>query len=173
MFKLKFILLIIFLQLSIHTYSQNSFNVTVHQDTKFIFIGDEIGNHRGTINILLKVELPLIEFSKSHVFIFPSYEYAGLHGGTFTRYSLGVGYTHNDVYFKKLNLGLYLDSGAIFRMQKKSPSFGLGVEVSYRLTKRFSLSYVHQMMERTDLKLIYNEDSFVRNSSFMGFKIHL
>ena len=58
-------------------------------------------------------------------------------------------------------------------MQKKSPSFGLGVEVSYRLTKRFSLSYVHQMMERTDLKLMYNEDSFVRNSSLMGFKIHL
>ena len=172
MFKNKFILLITFILFGIQAYGQDSFNITVHHDTRFIFVGDDRGNHRGTVNILLKGELPVIKFSKSHIFISPTYEYAGLHGGVMRRYSIGVGYTHESVYFKNLNLGMYLDTGAIFRMQKKSPSFGLGIEVSYRLTKRFSLSYLHQMMERSDLKLMYNEDSYVRNSSFMGFKIH-
>jgi len=156
-----------------YSMSDNSFDITIHHDTKFLFTGDERGNHVGTFDLALKIEIPFIKFAKSYISIFPSYEYADLHGGVFRRYAVGVGYIHKGVYFKNLNLGVFPDFGRIYRQNKLTPSFGLGIEVSYRLTKRFSLSYLHQILERTDLKLLYNDDSYVRNSSFMGFKIHL
>lgn len=181
--KTRLLFIIFLLTINTVCFSQNnwnnysnhddSFEISIHQDTKFVFTGDDLGNHAGTIDIIIKVEIPLIKFSRSHVLIFPSYEYAGLHGGAYRRYSVGVGYVYKDIYFKNLNAGIFPDIGRIFRFNKIVPSFGLGLEVSYRLTKRFSLSYLHQILERTDLKLMYNEEDFIRHSSFIGFKIHL
>lgn len=110
---MKILLLILCVLYIIPTTGQESFNVTIHQDTKLVFIGDNRGNHRGTIDILVKVQIPLVKFPKGYVFIFPSYEYAELLGGTFRRYAVGVGYTIKDVYFKNFNIGLFPSIGNI------------------------------------------------------------
>lgn len=170
---MKILLLIICLFFFLPATAQESFNISIHQDTKLIFVGDNRGNHRGTIDVTVKAEIPLVNFPKSYIFIFPSYEYAELLGGTFRRYAVGVGYTIKGVYFKNFNIGLFPSIGYVYRENTASLSFGFGIDISYRLTKRFSLSYVHQIIERTDLKLIYNENSYTRSSSFVGFKIHL
>ena len=170
--KTKLLLVFLLFCKSTLSYSQKHFDLTVHQDTKFIFVGDKRGNNVGTVDILLKIEVPVIKFPKSYITVFPSYEYANLNGGTFKRYSVGAGYIFKGVYFKNINIGLFSDFGFITRNSKSGSSFGFNTEISYKLTRRVSLSYVHQITERSDLKFLYNDDSYIKPSSLMGFKVH-
>jgi hypothetical protein len=69
--KTKLLFIIFLLTLNTICFSQsnwnnfsthdNSFDVTVHQDTRFILIGDDRGNETGTIDIILKVEIPIFK----------------------------------------------------------------------------------------------------------------
>ena len=169
--NIKLMLLILFVK-SISGFSQDSFTLAIHQDTRFLYSGDIRGNHKGTLDILIKAEIPIIKLKKSYFVVFPSFEYAALHSSEMSRYSVGVGYIQKEIYFKNLNLGIFTDLGRIYRENKSSRSYGLNFEVSYRLTKRLSASIVHQILERTDLKLLYNDGRYTRNSSFIGFKVH-
>ena len=73
-------------------FSQDSFNVSIHHDTKLLLFGDDRGNHAGTINLLAKVEIPIVKFSNSYVIAYPAFEYAALHYTPLKRYFVGVGY---------------------------------------------------------------------------------
>ncbi|WP_298882340.1 hypothetical protein [uncultured Polaribacter sp.] len=172
MVKLKLILLILFLTFGFEIFCQNSIDLSIHQDTKFIFVGDDRGNHRGTLDIIIKLEVPLKRFSKSQISIFPLFEHAALHSGSLQRYAIGASYVYKDFFIKKINLGLYPNYGFITRFNDTNSSAGIDIDISYRLTKRVSISYVHQIIERTDLKTTYNESDYIRNSSFLGFKVH-
>ena len=176
--KLKKIILLLLLSVNSFIFSQNSFDLTVHHDTRFLFMGDDRGNHVGTVNIVVKLEIPIIKFAKSYIHFFPSLEYADLHNGpnldssTYLRYAVGVGFIRNDLFLKKLNVGISPNIGYIIRENKGASSFGLSAEISYRLTKRFSLSYIHQILERSDITFLYNDTSNIRNSALLGFKVH-
>ena len=172
-----FFLLFIFKSISV--FSQDSFALTIHQDTRFLFVGDDRGNHVGTLNILVKFEIPIIKFPKSYIHFFPSFEYADLHqgssnshGSNLRRYAAGLGFIRKDLFFKKLNVGISPNIGYILRENKGASSLGLNAEISYRLTKRFSLSYIHQILERSDLTFLYNDTSNIKNSALLGFKVH-
>ncbi|WP_439127990.1 hypothetical protein [Polaribacter sp.] len=165
------ILFLLLLKISIF-FSQETISISIHHDTKFLFIGDERGNHAGTTDILIKLEFPVKKFKKAYLTVFPSFEFADLHSGALKRYSLGAGYTQKDIFLKKLYLGVYGDYGFIKRMGYNTNSFGLHFELFYRINNRFSLSYIHQIIERSDLKNLYNETNYFKPSSFVGFKIH-
>lgn len=170
--KLKVLILFLLLLKTTLFFSQEPISIAFHHDTKFLFIGDERGNHAGTIDILIKLEFPVKNFKKAYLTVFPSFEFADLHTGSLKRYSLGAGFIQKDIFLKKLYLGVYADYGFIERMENSTSSFGLHFEIFYKISNRFSLSYIHQIIERTDLKILYNESNYIRPSSFVGFKIH-
>jgi len=170
--KPKLFLLFLCIINSTISFSQKSFDIDVHHDTKFIFSGDERGNNTGTTDIIIKFEVPFKRFPKSYLTVFPSFEYANLNTGSLKRYAVGVGYFYTDVFFKRLNMGVLPNYGFIKRFNNTTGSFGVDIEISYRIAKRVSLSYVHQIIERTDLKVTYNETKYIKPSSFMGFKVH-
>ena len=154
-------------------YGQKRLDLSFHHDTKFLFTGDNRGNHAGTLAIIAKVEIPVKKFSNSYIIAFPSFEYTGLHSGASRRYAIGVGYVQKNVFLKNLNFGAYPDYGFINRMGNSTGSFGLSIEAFYKITDWFSLSYIHQIVERSDLVILYNETSYIRPSSFVGFKFHI
>ena len=148
-------------------------HVSMHQDTKFLFIGDDRGNGPGTVDFLLKVEFRILQFRSGYVTIYPNYEYADLVGGRLNRYTFGIGYIKERVFTKNLNVGVYPDYGAIQRNGFITGSFGINIELFYKITKRFSLSYMHQTVQRSDFIPLYNDAAHIHVSSFVGFKIHL
>lgn len=170
--KLQFILFFLLLTKSTLFFSQDTFDLSVHHDTKFFFIGDDRGNHAGTLDLLVKVEIPIVKFLKSYIVVYPLLEHVNLHTGALKRYALGFGYIRENLFLKKLNAGVFPNFGAINRFGTTTTSFGIDFEISYQLFKRLSISYIHQIVERTDLKHKYNESSFIRPSSFLGFKVH-
>ena len=176
--KLAF-LIVLFIFKSISVFSQDTFDLTVHHDTRFLFVGDDRGNHSGTLNIIVNLEIPIIKLPTSYIHFFPSLEYAELHMGTtnshrsiYRRYAIGAGFVRKDLFIKKLNVGISPHIGYILRENKGASSLGLNTEISYRLTKRFSLSYIHQILERSDLTFLYNDTSNIKNSALLGFKLH-
>lgn len=167
----KISMLLLFLNMSAFVFSQKTLDITIHQDTKFLFTGDERGNSPGTIDVLMKVEVPIKRFEKTTLTVYPSFEYADLSSGVLKRYAMGVGYIFNDLILKSISLGVHADYGVINRMQDNTGSFGLNFEVFYKINRFIALSYVHQITERTDLKNLYRETDYVRPSSFVGFRL--
>ena len=170
--KLQYILLLLLFTKSTLFFSQDTFDLAVHHDTKFFFIGDERGNKAGTLDLLVKIEIPIVKFLKSYIVVYPLLEHVNLHTGSLKRYALGFGYIRENLFLKKLNVGLFPNFGTIKRFDNTTTSFGFDFEISYQLLKRLSISYIHQIVERTDLKFKYNESSYIRPSSFLGFKVH-
>ena len=174
--KLKKVLLILFLiifGLNLNGQNLKGIDISIHQDTKFTFVGDERGNTAFTLDALIHVEIPIYRFSKSYLTLYPSIEYADLKGGILRRYSFGFGYVIEDIYLKKLNLSIHPNYGFINRLGNNTNSAGINFEVYYKLTEWFSLSYIHQITERTDLTALYNDNDTIRNSSFIGIIFHL
>lgn len=163
---------IIFIFISTVTYSQKRFNLSIHHDTKFLFIGDNLGNSAGTLDLIAKIEIPIKNFSNSYIIAYPSFEYVDLHSGSSRRYAIGSGYIQKNVFLNNLNLGALLDYGFINRLGNSTSSFGLSIEAFYKVTSWLSLSYIHQIIERSDLVILYNEIYYIRPSSFAGFKFH-
>jgi hypothetical protein len=129
---------------------QSDLSLSVHQDLRLLFVGDERGNEIGPLDILIKFEIPLIQYSKSYITVFPLLEYSDLYTGSLKRYAVGLGYFYKDVFIKKLNMGVLPNYGIISRFNSTTGSYGTDIEISYRIAKRVSLSYVHQIIERTD-----------------------
>ena len=163
-------MLLLFLNISTIVFSQKTLDITIHQDTKFLFTGDERGNKAGTTDLLMKVEVPIKRFEKTTLTVYPSFEYADLHSGVLKRYAFGVGYLIKNIIAKQISFGFHADYGVINRMQQNTGSFGFNIEAFYRINNTISLSYLHQVTERTDLKNLYNETDFIRPSSFVGLR---
>lgn len=170
--KLQFILFFLLLTKSTLFFSQDTFNVSIHHDTKLLLLGDDRGNHAGTLNLIAKVEIPIVKFANSYVIAYPAFEYAALHYAPLRRYFVGVGYVQKDVFFSDLNFSIKTNYGFINRMQNTTGSFGFSIEAFYRISRRFSLSYLHQIVQRTDFKTLYNINPEMKNSSFLGIKVH-
>lgn len=164
--------LLFFLTLS-SMFARQTVDISFHHDSKFLFIGDERGNDAGTLDFILRADFRLKKFAKSYLTVGPSYEYADLAGGTFTRYSLGIGYVQEKVFLKNLSFGVYPNYGLISRQHVKTGSFGINIELFYKISKRFSLSYVHQTLERTDFIALYDSTTKFIGSGFIGVKFAL
>ena len=116
--KTRLLILIILLTFkSIASYSQDTFDLTIHHDTRFLFAGDDRGNHVGTIDIIVQLEIPLIKFPKSYIYFYPSLEHAYLHRNeqdtnesAFNRYAIGAGFIRKDLFFKNFNVGISSNS---------------------------------------------------------------
>ena len=136
--KKTFLFCIILLSLNI--YSQKNIEFSLQQDFRLLFLGDDKGNDALTINVLSKLEIPVINVGKNYITAYASVEYADLVGKDFKRYSLGAGYVIEKL-FRKFGAGAYFDFGKIYREKEGFNSFSFSGELSYRLSNKLKVLY--------------------------------
>ena len=167
--KLLFICCFIF---SLYSYSQSNIEISLQQDARLLFVGDDKGNDPITVNLLSKVEIPVYNFSKNHLSTYLSVEYADLAGKNFKRYAIGAGYVINSVY-RKIGAGAYIDFGKIYREKDDYNGFSLSGELSYKISNRLKAICTWQITQREDLKALYNCKEDYRVSGFFGLKYRI
>ena len=117
----------------LYSYSQNNIEISLQQDARLLFIGDEKGNDPLTVNLFSRVEIPVYNLKKNHLSTYISAEYADLVGKNYKRYAIGTGYVVKTVY-GKIGAGAYVDYGKIYRQKDGFYSFSLSGELNYKIT---------------------------------------
>lgn len=122
-----------------------------------------------TLNLLAKVEIPILKFKKDHISIYPSAEYANLVGGNFQRYSFGAAYAVKKIY-GKFGATAFFDVGNIYRQKRSFFSLSATGELNYRLNDWLKIIGTQQLTQRNDLKILYNSKKEFLISGFFGLK---
>lgn len=165
-------LILFFCLLVVFTCSgQSKVTLSVHQDARLLFLGDDRSNPAGTINLLAKLEIKAFKKIEKHLVFYPGIEQGFLTGSNFQRYFLGLGHLHR--FNQKIGFGVFIDYGVIVRSGVTYPSASGSLELSYRLNNKTTLSFVPQFTERSDLRALYDPEDDTRLSGFVGLKFHL
>ena len=156
---------------SFFSYSQDV-EISIQQDARLLLIGDSKTNNVLTLNILTKVEIPIIRFPNNHISIYPSVEYADLAGDNFQRYAIGASYHMSKIY-PKIGATAFFDIGNIYRQNSPFLSYSITGELSYRINHWLKIIGSQQVTQRNDLKTLYNNKNEFLISGFFGVKISL
>jgi len=143
--------------------------ISFQQDARLLLVGDTKKNDPLTLNLLAKVEIPILRFKKDHISIYPSVEYANLVGGDFERYSFGAAYTVKKIY-GKIGATAFFDVGNIYRQKRSFFSLSATGELSYKLNDWLKIIGTQQLTQRNDLKILYNSKKEFLISGFFGLK---
>lgn len=154
--------------------SQGKVSLSFQQDARLFLVGDQKGNSSLTTNLLAKVEIPVYNFNKSHIAIYPVVEYADLVGGNFQRYAIGAAYAVESIY-GKIGATAFFDYGYINRGSDDSSfnSFSLSGELSFKLNENIKIVCTQQLTERKDLTTLFNSNNKYVISGFIGLKFSL
>ena len=152
---------------------QSDLSLSVHQDFRMLFVGDERGNGMYTPDILTKLEIDAFSFSNSKIVMYVGVEYADLLGSNFKRFLLGFGYIHEFIFLPKFNFGVLIDHGLILRNLGKFMGLSANFEVNYPVSEKLRASIIYQAIDRNDLTITYNTDRNIKGSVFLGLKIGL
>lgn len=151
--------------------AQDNVSVSIYQDARLLITGDDIGNDAGTINMVFRLKMQGNQNKYGYLVVFPEYEYAEIKN-IYKRYSVGVGYSFNQLILDNFEFTPSASYGWIDRGGVNGFSFGLNAELSYKLNDTLKLSIMAQGTERKDLKILYNDNDF-RFSGFIGLEINL
>ena len=143
--------------------------ISFQQDARLLLVGDTKKNYPLTLNLLAKVEIPILKFKKDHISIYPSAEYANLVGGNFQRYSFGAAYAVKKIY-GKFGATAFFDVGNIYRQKRSFFSLSATGELNYRLNDWLKIIGTQQLTQRNDLKTLYNSKKEFLISGFFGLK---
>ena len=156
----------------LYSYGQNNIEISLQQDVRLFFVGDDKGNDPLTVNLLSRIEIPVYNLKKNHLSTYLSVEYADLLGKNYKRYAIGAGYVVKSVY-GKIGAGAYADYGKIYRQKEGFYSFSLSGELNYKINNKLKLICTWQLTEREDLKVLYNCEENYIVSGFIGIKYRL
>lgn len=159
-------------------------SISVHQDLKLLFVGDDHGNSSLTPDLLVRFEVEAFKFEKSSIKLYFGLEYADLNSAAFQRYLIGLGYTTKISFLEKFLFGIYINHGLILRgktsfigkkIMDQSTFMGLGlsIETTYPITKKLRLSLLCQAIDRDDLTSRFESDFNTKVSVFLGVKLAL
>ena len=152
--------------------AQGKPSLSVFQDAKFAFMGDEARGYKaGTLNIVARLKMNGNQDKYGYLVVFPEFECAELQG-IYRRYSANVGYTFNQLILPKLTVMPSVGYGWIDRFGLSDYSFSGSVEIAYPLFKHVNLTMLHQFTERSDLGFLWN-DNQIKYSFFVGLEIKL
>ncbi len=163
----------LFLIVALNCQSQSQMNLSIYQDFRLMFIGDERGNGMFTPNILAKLEVATFQINTNNIYLSFGLEYADLESAPLHRFSLGVGYISSIPYLNKLQIGVFFNHGIIFRFKEKFMGFSGNFETSYPVAKKLRLSILYQLIDRNDLMIKYNTEKKIKGSVFLGLKMAL
>jgi len=133
-------------------YSQNPISFALYQDAKLLTCNDDHGNKSPTLDILLKLKIPLYKTEMSYIVVNTNYEHADLFGGYYNRYSFGFGYVLDNLIVKNVEINFGADYGYITRQHVGGLwSWGLSNEIAYKLTDKFKITILNQFVQRSDI----------------------
>jgi hypothetical protein len=166
--KLLFIVVIWILFFSQAT-AQDGVYLSVHQDFKHATYDEDAFR----LNLLVRAKLEGKQGKIGYLVLAPTFEYADLNEHPFTRYSFDIGYSFNQLFIDKLELSAFGGWGFIQRGDSASyNSFSFIGEINYKLSKRFKLSFVSQLTERSDLRYKYGDNKWII-SNFVGLEFKI
>jgi len=90
-------------------------SLSVYQDLKLLFAGDDLGNGAFTPDVLVKLEVDAFILKKSSFHFYLGAEYADLKSSSFKRFFLGFGYKTSFPFLKKFVFGTSIDHGLLLR----------------------------------------------------------
>ncbi len=168
----KILFACIFFMFTFCSYGQNNIEISLQQDVRLFFFGDQIGNDPLTVNFLSKIEIPIYNLKKNHFSTYISVEYADIVGKDYKRYALGVGYVIRSIY-GKIGAIAYVDFGKTYRQKVGCPTYSFSGELNYKINNRLKFIVTQQFTQRKDLEVVYNSKNEYRFSSFVGLKFRM
>lgn len=152
--------------------AQNAINISFHQDLKLLAFGDELGNRAGTLNFIARVKYEAEDHKLGYFIHGIEYEKALL-SDHYSRYGAFTGYTFMDV-FDNYNFHVTpsIGIGFINRKQNNLLSWSGSLQLEYFISDKVRLSFLNQLTQRTDLKLLYDDLKY-RYSFFIGVEVRL
>lgn len=151
--------------------AQTTISVSLHQDARLAFLGDNKGNAAGTTNLLARLKMQGHQQQHGYMVVFPEFEYAEI-PGTYKRYSANVGYTLNQLFINNLELSASAGYGWIDRYGKTLFSWSTAGEAAYKISPKLKVTAIAQLTERTDLKWLHDLYTW-RFSGFIGLEFNL
>ncbi len=159
-------------------------SLSVYQDLKLLFVGDDLGNSAFTPDILVKLEVDAFKLKKSSFHFVLGAEYADLKSSSFQRFFLGFGYKTSFPFLKKFVFGTSIDHGLMLRGKssflgnaKVDESSFMGIslnfETTYPVTDKTRLSLMIQAIDRKDLSIRFTTGNTIRYSIYFGAKFTL
>jgi len=170
---------------------ESMMSISVHQDVRLLFIGDERGNSAFTPDLLIRFEVEAFKLKKSSFKLYFGAEYADLNSAAFQRFLLGIGYQTKFSFSEKFIFGLYIDHGIILRgknsflaknkpppskkIDEESSFMGLSInfETTYPISQKMRLSLLYQAIDRRDLTSRFGSTTNIKGSVFLGVKLAL
>ncbi len=166
---MKKLLLALLITFSLTLSAQEKITALIAQDVRLLTKGS--GSYdSGTLNTILRVQLEARQDKVGYTSVFAEYEYGEL-SPIYKRYSLNASYTFNRLFIDDLELSAYLGYGIIDRGFSKQ-SFGFGGSINYKLNETFKIVAVLQVIDRTDLGVLYNRNRIV-TSFFIGISTRI
>ena len=140
--------------------------LTINQDAKLAFYGDDKGNNAFTSNLTFRVSQFIVKGEYFNPILIAEYELADLKGGYYERYGFGIGL--NILVNKYIELQGHFSAGFINRYDENYTNPELVGNIAFKMTKNVSLILEGQRSVRNDLKgqpIIY--------SGKIGFRINI
>ncbi|NVK52454.1 MAG: hypothetical protein HWD85_05925 [Flavobacteriaceae bacterium] len=160
---------------------ESQLQLSIYQDLRLLFFGDERGNSALTPNMVLRLDAEAFKFKKHQIHLSFGIEYADLNSSNFLRFFLGFGHTFELSFLDKFAFGTFINHGIIFRgkgsffgnkLTDEGNFMGLSInfEMSYPIAKKLRLIGIIQTVDRRDLTIRFNATDRIRTSGFMGVK---
>ena len=141
-------ILILALSLSLSVTAQTRISLT--QDARLAFVGDDKGNNAFTPNLTFRAS-QFINGTKDFNFLaYADYEHADLQGGSYNRAGIGFGLNFHKI-IKNVEFQVMYGIGKIFRHQKTFDTWDLVGNISYKITPKLSLLIELQQTKRNDI----------------------
>lgn len=159
-------------------------NLSVHQDLRLLFVGDDHGNSSFTPDLSVRLEIEAFKLKKSSFPIYLGIEYSDLNSASFQRFFIGIGFVTKFYFSEKFIFGFYIDHGIILRgkgsflseeTMDESSFMGLSLnfETTYPITEKLRLSLLYQAIDRRDLTSRFESNFNIKGSVFLGVKFAL
>jgi hypothetical protein len=150
-------------------WSQSKISFSIQQDAKLALKGAYEDSNKGTLDLLLRLNMQGKQDKWGYFIVFPEFEYAEIKYN-YKRYSANVGYTFNKLFIKNTEASFNVGWGFIDRGGRNSFSWSSSASAAY-LFNKIKLLLTLQAVERTDLKIIYGTSNTIKISGFLGIEI--
>lgn len=159
--------------------------LSVYQDLRLLFIGDDLGNSAFTPDIIIRLEIEAITLKNGSSFQFNlGAEYADLNSSSLQRVLIGFGYRTSFPFIKKFVFEASIDHGLLLRGknsfigdveidENSFMGFSANLETTYPIRDNIRLSLMLQAIDRKDLSLRFKTGSTIRYSVLFGAKFAL
>lgn len=153
--------------------AQEIITLGLYQDARLGLLGDDHGNKAGTLDAKLDVTLQGKQFEWYYYEMRVQLEHAQLSGGDYTSWQVLGGWVLNQLFLDNLEAGAYLTIGAIHRFGGSYGTYGITADLSYKLTDNLKLSFLGQVINRSDLVDRYNINNPMKGSFYVGLKYNI